>query len=233
MSEWYNSQKKPIVDFRKLLQERLDKVNPRRKLAKDETTKLAKLEGIAEKLKRGEHVQNRQLQTWLSEDEYAQVDIEWQEQLEIREELKDKPSELKRYEEKLKQATFYYNRAEGYSSKGKHTTAKRFYSKSESLCEDALEMLQDILHYNGYLRIWFDRDISFSVGEGLSADIVSLPRLVTSRSNEKLNEDSRITGKQSVRLTVVERAIDSIGRDTSLASKSAISALDKSLNTDD
>ena len=109
-------QKKPIVDFRKLLQERLDKTNPRRKLAKDETTKLAKLEGIVEKLKRGENVQNRQLQTWLSEDEYAQVDIEWQEQLEIREELKDKPSELKRYEEKLKQATFYYNRAEGYSS---------------------------------------------------------------------------------------------------------------------
>ena len=213
MSEWYNSQKKPIVDFRKLLQERLDKVNPRRKLAKDETTKLAKLEGIAEKLKRGEHVQNRQLQTWLSEDEYAQVDIEWQEQLEIREELKDKPSELKRYEEKLKQATFYYNRAEGYSSKGKHTTAKRFYSKSESLCEDALEMLQDILHYNGYLRIWFDRDINFEAGSDLSADIVSLPRLITSRSNERLNEDSRITNKQDVKLSVVERVIHNIGRD--------------------
>ena len=46
---------------------------------------------IAEKLRRRENVQNRQLQTWLSEDEYAQVDIEWQEQLEMREELKDKP----------------------------------------------------------------------------------------------------------------------------------------------
>ena len=49
-------QKKPIVDFRKLLHERLDKTNPRRKLTKDETTKL---EGIVEKLKRGEHVQIR------------------------------------------------------------------------------------------------------------------------------------------------------------------------------
>ena len=212
MSEWYNSQKKLSSNFRKLLQERLDKTNPRRKLAKDETTKLAKLEGIAEKLKRGENVQNRQLQTWLSEDEYAQVDIEWQEQLEIREELKDKPDELERYEEKLKQATFYYNRAEGYSSKGKNSTAKTFYSKSESLCEDALEILQDILHYNGYLRIWFDRDISFEPGSDLSADIVSLPRLVTSRSNERLNEDSRITSKKSVKLTVVERVIHNIGR---------------------
>ena len=47
-------------------------------------------------------------------------------------------------------------------------------------------------HYDGYLRIWLDRDINFAVGEGLSADIMSLPRLLTSRSNERLNEDSRI-----------------------------------------
>ena len=68
-SEWYNSQKKPSSNFRKLLQERIDKGNPRRKLVKDETTKLAKLEGIVEKLKRSENVQNCQLQTWLSQDE--------------------------------------------------------------------------------------------------------------------------------------------------------------------
>ena len=80
MSEWYNSHNKPSSNVPKLLQERLDNLSPRRKLAKDETTKL---EAIAAKLKRGENVQNRQLQTWLSEDEYAQVDIEWQEQLEI------------------------------------------------------------------------------------------------------------------------------------------------------
>ena len=30
MSEWHNSQKKPSIDFRRLLQDRLDKVNPRR-----------------------------------------------------------------------------------------------------------------------------------------------------------------------------------------------------------
>ena len=105
MSEWYDNQKKPSSHFRKLLKERIDKANPCRNLTAEETKRLARLEAIADKLKRGENVQNRQLQTWLSEDEYAQVDIEWQEQLEIREELKDKPSELKRYEEKLKQAT--------------------------------------------------------------------------------------------------------------------------------
>ena len=178
-------------------------------------------------------MQNRQLQTWLSVDEYAQIDAEWQEQLELRNELKDKPSDLKRYEEKLKQATFNYNRAEGYSSNGKNSTANTFYNKSENLCEDALEILQEVLHSDSSLRVWFDRDISFEVGGDLSADIVSLPRLVTSRSHEKLSDDSRLTSKQSVKLTVVERAIHNIGRDTAPASKDDVFKLDKFLNMDD
>ena len=233
MGEWLDSQKKTNSGLQEFLRERIESQNPRRELTTEETKRLAKLEAIADKLRRGENVQNRQLQTWLSEDEYEQLEYEWQEQLELRSELKDKPSDLKRYEEKLKQATFNYNRAEGYSSKGKHTTAKQFYNKSEGLCEDALEILQEILHSDSSLRVWFDRDISFEVGDDLSADIVSLPRLVTSRSHEKLSDDSRLTSKQSVKLAVVERATHNIGRDTAPAYKPTTSPLDKFLNGDD
>ena len=233
MSEWFDNQKKTNGGFQKLLQERVEKTNPRRALTCEEAKRLAKLEVLADKLKRGENVQNRQLQTWLNEQEYEQLEYEWQEQLELRSELKDKPNELKRYEEKLREATFNYNRAEGYSSKGKHNTAKKFYNKSESLCEDALEILQEILHSDSSLRVWFDRDISFEVGGDLSADIVSLPRLVTSRSHEKLSDDSRLTSKQSVKLAVVERAMHNIGRDAAPASKPSVSKLDKFLNVDD
>ena len=233
MSEWLDNQKQSNSGIRQLLKERIEKANPRRKLTTEESKRLAKLEAIADKLKRGENVQNRQLQTWLSAEEYEQLEQEWQEQLELRSELKDKPSDLKRYEAKLRKATFNYNRAEGYSSKGKHTTAKKFYDKSESLCEDALEILQEILHYDSSLRVWFDRDISFEVGGGLSVDIVSLPRLVTSRSHEKLSDDSRLTNKQSVKLAVVERAMHNIGRDAAATSKDDVSKLDKFLNTDD
>jgi len=197
--------KKPNRNLHKLLQERIKKINPRRELTAEEAKRLNKLEAIADKLKRGENVQNRQLQTWLSEDEYAQLEYEWKEQLELRSELKDKPSDLKRYEEKLREATFNYNRAEGYSSKGKHSTAKKFYNKSESLCEDALEILQEILHSDSSLRVWFDRDISFEVGGDLSADIVSLPRLVTSRSHEKLGSD-----RFSFRKDLLRRSINKV-----------------------
>jgi hypothetical protein len=220
-------------NFHKLLRGRIEKTHSRCELTVEETNRLRKLESIADKLKRGKNRQNRQLQTWLSKEEYQELEYDWQEQLELRSELKDKPSDLKRYEEKLKQATFNYNRAEGYSSKGKHSTAKKFYDKSESLCEDALEILQEILHYDSSLRVWFYRDISFEVGGDLSADIVSLPRLVTSRSNEKLSDDSRLTSKQSVKLAVIERAMHNIGRDAALVPKDTVAKLDKFLNADD
>ena len=77
MSEWFDNHKKPRRDVRKLLQERIDKASPRRKLTSEEEKSHCKLEAIADKLKRGENVQNRQLQTWLSEEEYEQLEYEW------------------------------------------------------------------------------------------------------------------------------------------------------------
>ena len=62
-------------DFRKLMQERFDKVNHSRfELTPEEEKRLAKLEWKAEQLRRRENVQNRHLQIWLSEDEYAEVE---------------------------------------------------------------------------------------------------------------------------------------------------------------
>ena len=80
MNEWCDSQKKRNSNFRELLQEQIDKANPRRKLTAEETKRLAKLEAISNKLKRGENVQNRQLQTWLSEEMNVSISKrkEWQ-----------------------------------------------------------------------------------------------------------------------------------------------------------
>ena len=106
-------------------------------------------------------------------------------------------------------------------------------SKYEGLCEDALEILQEIVAADASLQIWFDRHLDFEHGSLIDASLGNLPRLVTSRSIEKLLDDSRLVKKIDVKISVVERAIYSIGRDTSLASKSTISALDKFLNTND
>ena len=68
MAEWYDNEKKPSSDFRKLLQEQTETTNPRRNLTAEEIKRLAKLEAIADKLRREENVQNRQLKKWLSEN---------------------------------------------------------------------------------------------------------------------------------------------------------------------
>ena len=233
MSEWNDNQKKPSSKLRKLLQERIENTNPRLKLSAAEAKRLDKLETIADKLKRGENVQNRQLQTWLSDDEYAQIEVEWQEQLELRKELKDKPIELKRYEEKLKEAIMMRNRSDAYHRKGNKASAYKLDSKCESLCEDALEILQEIVQHDASLQIWFDRELDFGHGSLVDTSIGNLPRIVTSRSIDKKRGDIRLASKQSVKLAVVERAMHNIGRDAAPASKDNVSNLDKFLNVDD
>ncbi|MDC1035657.1 hypothetical protein OAQ98_04185 [Alphaproteobacteria bacterium] len=233
MSEWLDNQTQSNSNFQKLLKERIEKTNPRRTLTAEESNRLSKLEGIAEKLKRGENVQNRQLQTWLSDDEYKKIASEWDTQKLFREELKDKPGELKRYEDKLKEAIMMRNRSDAYHRKGKKSAAYKLDSKCENLCEDALEILQEIVAADASLQIWFDRNLDFEHGSLIDASLGNLPRLVTSRSIEKLRDDSRLVKKIEVKISVVERAIHSIGRETEVSSKGDSLMLDKFLNTDE
>ena len=150
MSEWQGMQYKPNTKLRDLLKSKKAKKQKSKKaktrklskLSKTEQNRLVKLNRMLDELRRGENVQNRRLATWLTEVEYESFESDWESQQQIREELKDKPDELKRYEDKLKKAIFHYSRAEGYSAKGKHSTAEKFYDSSESHCEDALEILK-------------------------------------------------------------------------------------------
>jgi hypothetical protein len=232
-SEWYDNQKQSSSNFRKLLQERIEKTNPRRTLTAEESKHLAKLEAIADKLKRGENVQNRQLQTWLSADEYEQIAAEWDTQKLFKEELKDKPSELKRYEDKLKEAIMIRNRSDAYHRKGKKAAAYKLDNKCESLCEDSLEILQEIVAADASLQIWFDRHLDIEHGSLIDASLGNLPRLVTSRSIEKLSNDSRLVKKINVKISVVERAIDNIGRDIKPMTSSVKLQLNRFLQIDD
>ena len=233
MTKCSDNQLKPNSNFRKLLQERIEKANPRRTLTAEESKHLSKLEAIADKLTRGENVQNRQLQTWLSADEYEQIAAEWDTQKLFREELKDKPSELKRYEDKLKEAIMMRNRSDAYHRKGKKSAAYKLDSKCESLCEDALEILLELAADDASLQIWFDRNLDFGHGSLIDASLGNLPRLVTSCSIGKLRDDSRLVKKIDVKISAAERAIYSIGRDTEVSTNGDRLMLKKFLNTDD
>jgi hypothetical protein len=105
------------------------------------------------------------------------------------------------------------NRADAYHRKGRKAAASSLDAKCESLCEDALEILQEIITADPSLQLWFDRELDFTHGSLIDANLSSLPRLVTSHSNEKQRGDIRAMSKREVKLSVVERALQAIGRD--------------------
>ncbi len=117
------------------------------------------------------------------------------------------------------------NRSDAYHRKGKKAAAYKLDSKCENLCEEALEILQEIVAADASLQMWFDRNLDFGHGSLIDASIGNLPRLVTSRSIEKQRDDSRIVKKLDVNINVVERAIDNIGRDIEPKTSSAKSQL--------
>ena len=91
---------KPNTKLRGLLKSKKAETRKLSGLSKTEQNRLAKLNAMLEELKRAENVQNRRLATWLTEVEYEGFLSDWKNQLQIREELNDKPDELKRYKKK-------------------------------------------------------------------------------------------------------------------------------------
>ena len=57
---------------------------------------------------------------------------------------------------------------------------------------DFRKLLQEIVAADASLQIWFDRHVDFEHGSLIDASLGNLPRLVTSRSIEKLSDDSRL-----------------------------------------
>ena len=104
-------QHKPNIKLLDLLKAKKTKTRKLSELSKTEQNRLAKLNAMLDELKRGKNVQNRGLATWLTEEEYESFESDWESQQQIREKLKDKPNELKRYEDKLKKAIFNYGKA--------------------------------------------------------------------------------------------------------------------------
>ena len=125
------------------------------------------------------------------------------------------------------------NRSDAYHRKRKKSAAYKLDRKCESLSEDALEILQEIVAADASLQIWFDRNLDFRHVSLIDASLGNLPRLVTSRSIEKQHDDSRIVKKIDLKISAVERAIHSIGRDTEVSSNGDRLMLEKFLNTDD
>ena len=184
----------------------------KRKLTKVEAKRLTKLEGLLERLQRGKTVQNRTLQTWLTDDEYVVLVATREEQQELRDEFAEKPQEIVRYEALLKAALFTDNRAESFSQKGNFESARKLRNIGEGQFEKALEHLEENLAVDPQLQLWLDREFDCTPAGNIGPSADEVPRVVTSRSasNNGGGFLSMFKAERDLKIEAVQRAIDGL-----------------------
>jgi hypothetical protein len=171
--------------------------------------RLARLRDILAQLKSGGHVQNRTLKVWLGDELYAQLEDSWQEQVELRNDLRNKPEAVLRYEHLLRKATFYDNRQLAAEARGQKSQGK-LEDQATNWYERALDHLQEEFMRDQSLQNWFDRPLDFNEGSEVAAECGSMPQVVVSRSDKNGGGGliSRKRSKADVKIAVVERAIE-------------------------
>ena len=172
--------------------------------------RIAKLEQIKAKLEAGKHVQNRDLQTWLTRDEFNAIDVQWAEELERRDDMYgQKPDCITEYEMRLNKIIFKNNRANDYSRKGKAKTSTKLVNDVDAEMEALLEWLSETYYEDKSIASWFDRDVSNALEIGANLDLDAMPRIVTSRSlsNERGVRKRSIA---EIKLLVVNNALENL-----------------------
>ena len=99
----------------------------------------------------------------------------------------------------LHQATFNDNKAERFRKRGNKDKSIKFRNLSESHCEDALEILQEIVDADVSLQMWFDKGLDFGHGSLVDPQLGNLPRVATSRSQDTQKTNSRLMSKREVK----------------------------------
>jgi len=171
--------------------------------------KRAKLNELKRKLLDGQHVQNRQLKTWLGDDALKEMEDDWESQKSIRDDLASPPAQIEEYKKRLQKLTLTYSRADHYSHQKRSTTATKMFYKSEEEAVKLIEFLHEILQTNSGLQMWFDRSADED-DSGFTPE--SLPQVITSRS--RFNQGGGLAmakqNKQEIKIASIERAIDDI-----------------------
>lgn len=144
------------------------------------------LQAAIQKLAAGHRMTEIRLRRLLGEEGYHNYQAEWAEQVQLREELKNPPRAIVEYQERLREATFSYSKAEFASARGQRTTSRRLYALAETQFERTVEYLDAVVAGNDYLEIWLDRPVHFDFGNMPIASCEEFPCVVTSKSLRNL-----------------------------------------------
>jgi len=174
--------------------------------------RLAKLHTVLEKLCSGKTVQNRQLQTLLSEESYARYLDDYASQTDMRNWLKEKPSVIIEYEKRLKAATFAYSKADAMSARRKSKRIEEMFGNSDTKFEQLTEFLRENIEGRPELEAWFDRPMRTDPENSFSLTPDAFPQIITSRSirNQGGGYMSNLKTIREVKIEAVQAEIEAL-----------------------
>ena len=153
------------------------------------TDKIQRLKELITRLNDGQEVALRDFTIATNLKQRKAFKTMWQEQMEIRRQLKYKPKVIREYEKKLKKALMANGRYEALDSRKASSKQSKMGAKAEGLFEEALECLSELLAQDENYRQWFDRDIVFGAYGNIDINPEQMPRVITSKSLDNLNKN--------------------------------------------
>lgn len=154
-----------------------------------------RIEQLIDRLDNGRYVTRSSLKRVIGLVGLKKFDQEWKLELKSR---TYKPVEIIEYSRRVRKGLIHYALGEKQSLKGEGYKARHSMNKAESILENAIEYLRDVVSSDSGLRLWIDRDVS----EGADIEYCpeGIPRPIWSNSNYKnRNVLPRVTKKDIAR----------------------------------
>lgn len=166
--------------------------------------RIVELGQIEQKLREGKHVQNRTLETWLTADEFAEIDKRWQQQKLIRSGSELKLDSVKAYEAMLKKAQFFDAKARGEAERGHEQAAQSSRHACQTILSNMLVYLNDHSANDPTFVTWLDRPIPANTDD---LTLTDMPRSITSTGKGVRVQRQNIS---QVKIAVVQDALRSL-----------------------
>ena len=171
--------------------------------------KIERIKMLIDRLDKNQPVTRRSLSRVLGEVGVGNLDKEWGAELKSR---TYKPKEIVEYSKRVRRGLIYYALGDKQSLKGDGYKARKSFHKAESILENAVEYLSEVVTTDSSLRLWIDRDVGFGIEVELCP--VGIPRPVWSTSNYKSQCSlPKVTKKDLVREMLQTELEKLVGRE--------------------
>ena len=156
------------------------------------------------KLKSGQEITLRDFKSVLGEDEFAEYEVMWANEKDKRSIVK--PTDILKYEKKLREVKLSYARHEKHRQNyGSSQRSVALENETQHLAEKLTEFWNDLVSSSPSLMIWFDR------GSTNNLSIEDLPHVIYSKSYYK-QSDGFFTKrtKREIKIEILENILNPI-----------------------